>query len=315
MAHHSCLIAKALKFVPARAFEGHKYIEEVECHDGVEKIEEHAFDYCPRLKRVIMPGVKVIEYRAFHNCQVLTYIECGKLERIGASAFSHNKSLSSIDLPSIRNVEGWAFACCINLKSVVFGKDLESIRGWGALHDCVSLERITLPSKDGMIIDDSSFSLCGNLNQVDLVGGLHEKTIAALLMEEWKSDMIEEIDSINQILPNTSAGNKHYGVGEKAREIRRWIRSVLGKIVRYQAEHDRVLNEAATTLQLALPRDIVMNGVLPFLELPLHTFEVEDASDEEEGDSEEGGGYADDDQGDKSRHLFCCLRKLWSHAR
>jgi len=53
-----------------------------------------------------------------------------------------------------------------------------------------------------------------------------------------------------------------------------WIRSVIGKIIHYQAEHQRLLDEeVATTLQLALPRDIVMNSVLPFLELPTYTFE------------------------------------------
>ena len=59
------LIAKALKFVRARAFYEHPNIQEVICHDGVEKIEKEAFYICPSLRRVIMPGVKVIEERAF----------------------------------------------------------------------------------------------------------------------------------------------------------------------------------------------------------------------------------------------------------
>ena len=55
------------------------------------------------------------------------------------------------------------------------------------------------------------------------------------------------------------------------------MRSVLGKIIYYEVEHQSLLNEEiAPTLQLALPRDIVMNNVLPFLELPSFTFEVEE---------------------------------------
>ena len=66
--------------------------------------------------------------------------------------------------------------------------------------------------------------------------------------------------------------------------IRWWIREILGKINRYKAEHQRILDEAAITLQFALSRDIVMNNVLPFLALPSHTFEGED-QDMEENDS------------------------------
>eukprot|EP00973_Karenia_brevis_P031141 4296163-Karenia_brevis.AAC.1 len=88
--------------------------------------------------------------------------------------------------------------------------------------------------------------------------------------------MNEEIDSINQRLPTVDAGfddddddDYYHHVGLKALAIRMWIRSVLDKIIHYKAEHQRLLDEeVATTLQFALPQDIVMNNVLPFLELP-----------------------------------------------
>ena len=264
-------IGLALKFVLARAFERHPNIQEVICHDGVEKIEEYAFCGCPRLLRVIMPGVKDVEKHAFNHCYALTYIECGKLERIGVGAFLSCK-LSSIDLPSIKIVEGHAFDDCTNLTSARFGKDLESIRT-GAFYYCESLERIALPLKNGLIAFDDIFQYCKKLNHVDLVGGVNE-IIAALLLEEWKNDMDEEIDSINQILLNTPAGDGFVLAG-KASEIRTWIRSVLRKIVRYKAEHRRYLSEAASTLHSALPNDIVCKNVFPFLELPSHTFEGE----------------------------------------
>ncbi len=272
------LIDKSLKFVPARAFEWHPNIEELICHDGVEKIEECAFCGCPRLRRVIMPGVKEIERSVFYDCEALTHIECGKLEIIGAWAFRGCKSLSSIDLPSIKIVEQWAFGSCINLINVMFGKDLESIR-LGAFYECTSLERITLPLKNNMIANHNTFQGCENLNHIDLVEGavLHE-TVSALLNEEWKNNMNEEIDSISQILTNTNPGTKASDVGRKARawEIRVWIASVLRKIIRYKAEHRRRLNEATTTLENALPNDILLKNVLPFVELPSYTFDGED---------------------------------------
>ena len=112
------------------------------------------------------------------------------------------------------------------------------------------------------------------MKHVDLVEGVGVRdTIAALLLEEWRNDMDRKMLSINQILSNTPAVND-FDVGEKARALRRWIRSVLRKIIHYKAEHQRLLNEAASTLQFALPQDIMVNNVLPFLELPSHMFEV-----------------------------------------
>ena len=76
-------------------------------------------------------------------------------------------------------------------------------------------------------------------------------------------------------------------VGEKARVIRRWIRSVLRKIIDYQAEHQRAVNEASLTLHHALSHDIMMNNVFPFLELPSYTFEVGDLEEDELDDSDD----------------------------
>ena len=265
------LIDKALKFVPARAFLRHPNIVEVVCHDGVKKIEEFAFYHCPSLRRVIMPGVKVLETKAFDRCIALTYIECGKLEIIGEGSFGSCYSLSSIDLPSIKIVKRAAFSCCINLSNVEFGKDLETI-GRMALFACKSLERITLPLKEDLISLDSTFQRCDRLHLVDLVGGVHE-TVAALLMEEWKHEMNEEIENVSQILPLAPGGNAQWDFGEKAQAIRKWIRSVLRKYTHYKAEHRRYVNEAAATLKLTLPHDILFENILPFVELPSDTSE------------------------------------------
>ena len=214
-----------------------------------------------------MRGVKVVGWGAFCCCETLEIVECDKLEIIGYGAFDFCKSLRSINLPSARIVGRCAFVSCTDLTYVEFGKELESIIR-GAFSDCTSLERITIPLKDGMITADDIFRGCENLKHVDLVegGGVHE-TIAALLLEEWKNDMNEEINSINEILSNTPAGDD-FNVGEKALAIRMWIRSVLHKLIHYKAEHQRYLNKAASTLQFALPQDIMVNNVLPFLELP-----------------------------------------------
>ena len=184
-----------------------------------------------------------------------------------------------------------------------FGSKLERIEEL-AFIDCTALKRITIPLKDGIIAADDIFEGC--VERVDLVEGEVYETIAALQMEEWRNEMKEEIDSINQILPTTPADFYHYHMdhhddGGNARAIRTWLRSVLRKIIHHKAQHQRIVDEAATYLQLALPRDIVTKNVLPFLELPSYTFELVD-HEEEEDDSVREEEVEEEEQGDDNEH-------------
>ena len=280
-------VHKDVSFVRARAFRNHRNIIEVICHVNVEMIEEEAFRNCPRLRRVIMPGVKIVEKMVFSWSTSLTDVDCSNLEIIQELAFAACRSLRSISLPSARIVESSAISNCHALVDAKFGRNLETIER-GTFYGCTSLERITIPLKNGVISAnaDNVFTLCEKLEHVDLVEAeVLQKTVAALQLEEWRNDMNEVIDSINRILPDARAG--HYSdydddnyrevyTGKKARVIRRWIRSVLRKVVRYKAKHQHVLDGAATRLQLALPQDIVINSVLPFLRLPSYSFDGEE---------------------------------------
>jgi hypothetical protein len=250
------IVGEGITFVRARAFRENENIIEIVCHEGVEKIEESAFRQCHSLRRIIMRGVKIVEEQSFYWCDALRDVECDKLEIIGSYAFGVCYSLRIINLPFARIIEDCAFAACEALVDVNFGNELERFEG-RAFCRCKSLERITIPLKDGIITDDAIFERCQKLGDVYLVeeAELHE-TVAALYWEEWRNDMSEEIDSINQVLPAADAGCRNEGgdvePGEKALTIRRWIRSVLGKIDHYKAEHQRMLNEATTLLELAI---------------------------------------------------------------
>ena len=303
-------VAESCTFVRANAFQYHQNIVELICHEGVEKIEAAAFYKCPNLRRAIMPGVNIAESLAFGGCKALTDMECGKLEIIEGEAFSGCSSLTIINMPSARIVGRCGFSNCFSLMGAHFSRNLKRIEH-KAFFECFSLERITLPLKHKLIAEKDVFMACENLNQIHLVEeAVLQETVAAL--REWRNDMnrvseddaltqISEtlrIESIHQILPKARAGHYEYGAdplfaehdpGQKARAIRWWIKAVLDKIVRCKAEHQRVLDGAATRLQLALPQDIVMNSVLPFLQLPSYTFvgeenyslEVKEHEDEE----------------------------------
>eukprot|EP00985_Skeletonema_marinoi_P004279 scaffold1876_cov70-Skeletonema_marinoi.AAC.2 len=171
-------IHESVEVIPRRAFHmNYFFMEEVDCHNNVGKVEGEAFVYCISLRRFIMPGVKVIEDRVFCGCIALADVECGKLEMIGEIAFQHT-SLGSIDLPSIKIVKRQAFDNCKALTDVKFGDKLESIEGL-AFARCPSLERINIPLKDHLITHGNIFQGCENLKHVDLVGGIHE-TVATL---------------------------------------------------------------------------------------------------------------------------------------
>ena len=98
------------------------------------------------------------------------YVECGKLERVGEWTFGHCESLISINLPSAKIVERFAFSGCHAMTEAKFGKDLESI-GSGAFADSPSLESITIPLKNGLLPEDEIFRGCVNLKRCRSCGG------------------------------------------------------------------------------------------------------------------------------------------------
>ncbi len=237
-------IAENVDTIPQQAFYECGQLIEVEGHYRIKKIEKYAFNCCYSLRRLTkMGGVTEIGHRAFYGCDALSDLDFDKLEIIGDGAFIRCISLKSINLPSVRRVEHGAFFNCTGLTDARFGEDLEGIEG-GAFYECTSLRCIAIPLKDSLIVEDSAFNVCGNLSRVDLVGGTY-KAISFLQLESWRNEMNEEIDRINQTLPDT------YTV-EKAAAIQRWIRSVLDKMEHYKAEHQELLKDAMTLLELAL---------------------------------------------------------------
>ena len=211
-------------------------------------------------------NIKIVPHCAFRDHPNIVEAICDNdVDTIDAYAFSRCPSLRRVIMLGVKIVEECAFVNCPILTDVEFGNELESIEE-AAFDGCTSLERITIPLKDDLIHPTNIFQGCVNLKHVDLIAGELHETISALQLEHWRNDLIEQIDVINQVLPNT---------GRKDAAIEWWIRSILGKIIYYKAEHRRLLGEATTTLQHALPQEIVMNNVISFLALPAYKFEGE----------------------------------------
>ncbi len=243
----NAIIDESVEEIDDDAFRYNPNLRSVVCHDGVLKVGEWAFGCCTSLQSVKMPGVKIIEERAFYGCERMTHVEFDKLETVGDFAFGKCTSLQRVKLPKVKSVGIGAFMYS-GVEEFELGEDLEIIES-GAFRSS-KLRRIAIPLRDEMFqFNDwdqtySQFDDCPNLTTVDLFGGIH-KPVASLHLESWRDEMVEEIQRINQILPSTDPD-------DKTNEIVQWIRSVISKIEHYKAEHRALLKEVTTLLELAL---------------------------------------------------------------
>ena len=294
------LIDKSVDEIEDNAFRGCTHLLKVDTHDGLRKIGKNSFYNCKSLRRINLKSTVEIDALAFCGCENLESVEFGdRLETIGENAFMYCYSLKYLKLPSIITIGTCAFYYCHRLTDIELSGRLETI-GARAFRNCERLQRIAVPLKRDLFVYDNrlqkynQFDKCEQLSTVDIVGGIH-KTVASLHMESWKTDMNEEINRINQVLPNTPAD-------EKTAEIRQWMESILDKVDHYKAEHNRYVKEGITLLELALWKakldekeecaaegkakkvkvdaesarkdkrmkcgaDMVINNVLPFLQL------------------------------------------------
>ncbi|KAK1735017.1 leucine-rich repeat domain-containing protein [Skeletonema marinoi] len=244
-------IDKSVEVIEDRAFNWCRDLVHVETHDGIRKVGRRAFFGCESLRSIDLRSVVEIGEDAFEGCEDLMDVQFGnKLETIGMYAFYGCTSLECLKLPSIITVETAAFKSCDALSSIEFSERLERIE-LNAFCGCERLRHIAIPLKRDLLPFDhhrqkfTQFDDCDLLTAVDLVGGAHNKTVASLHIESWRTEMIAEIDRINQDLPNIPAN-------EKTESIKQWVDSVIDRMDHYKAEHHRYVKEAVTLLELAL---------------------------------------------------------------
>eukprot|EP00985_Skeletonema_marinoi_P022124 scaffold13937_cov146-Skeletonema_marinoi.AAC.2 len=243
-------IDESVDVIEERAFYNCEHLVNVETHDGIRRVGSYAFYNCKLLRRIHLKSVVEIGKYAFYFCGNLESVEFGdNLETIGERAFYGCRSLQHLNLPSIITIGRLAFWKCKALIDIELSERLETVES-NAFYGCERLQCIAIPLKRDMIpFDDilqqyNQFDQCEHLVTVDLVGGIHT-TVASLHMESWRTEMEEEINRINQVLPYTD-------VDENTDEIRHWMDSVLDKMNHYKAEHYRYVKEGITLLELAL---------------------------------------------------------------
>ena len=245
------LIDRSVDEIEDDAFYECYNLVQVDTHNGLRKIGKFAFYYCTSLRWINLKSVVEIDERAFCKCINLESVEFGdRLEIIGNRAFFGCRSLTHhLKLRSIITIERRAFDFCRRLIYIELSERLETIEP-DAFQFCERLQRIAIPLKRDLFVFCGTFERynqfdeCDQLTTVDLVGGIH-KTVASLHMKSWRTEMITEINRINQVLPNTPAD-------DKTDAIRQWIDSVIDKMDNFRSEHIRYVREGISLLELAL---------------------------------------------------------------
>ena len=152
--------------------------EEINIPDGVECIEESAFENCNKIKSVNIPGsVEYIGKSAFKNCGEIIFVNfLGNVRTIAEEAFASCRSLSSINFSGSVGIIGeYAFASCKSLRSIKFSGSV-GIIGEHAFAHCVNLasvngteNSVNVNIPDGVeCIGKSAFEECWKIKSVNI---------------------------------------------------------------------------------------------------------------------------------------------------
>ena len=155
-----------IKYIGRDAFRQCTNLKSIEFKDGLQFIEDNAFEMCYGLTgKLALPNSLIsIGNNAFNECTSLTELTLGNsLTSIGDNAFNYCTSLTGeLTLPNIISIGDNAFNGCEGLTKLIFGNSLTSI-GNNAFNGCYGLTgKLTLP--DSLIsIGESAFIWCTDL--------------------------------------------------------------------------------------------------------------------------------------------------------
>lgn len=116
-----------------------------------------------KTKSVCFPSCKIVDYRAFDNCENLIYVSLPNCTIISGYGF-YNTGIQSLYLPECRSIEYGAFGNCKNLKTVSLPKC--QILGHETFSRCFSLYDVSIPLCS--TIGSGCFAFCYCLSSIAL---------------------------------------------------------------------------------------------------------------------------------------------------
>ena len=150
-------------------------VQSVTLPETVTDVQGEAFMFCYDLTTVQMPGVTIVGYLAFYDCQSLCNITLEQVTSLGSGEnFIWCASLQSVNMPLLSTIPSESFMMCYNLQSASFATATSigehGFMGCGKLSTinipnvqiiesyvfkyCYALEKVYLPSLAGFIYDD-----------------------------------------------------------------------------------------------------------------------------------------------------------------
>ena len=113
-------------------------------------------------------NLEVLPSSAFSHNKSLTFVKLPTiLKTIGSSAFDDCRNLISITIPdSVTAIESWAFSYCCGLTNVKIGNSVTEI-GYRAFESCNSLTSVTI-SDSVTTIKSEAFCNCTNLTNITI---------------------------------------------------------------------------------------------------------------------------------------------------
>lgn len=169
----SLVIPETVTDIGNYAFKNCTKLTSVNIPEGVQFIAR-SFENCTSLERVTIPAsVYSISQNAFFGCTNLTnvtFVENGKLDYIGESAFHDCASLQSVTIPNtVQRMGKYAFSNCTSLTKVKLPENMTQLLE-GSFSNCTKLTEVTIPANVNTI-NANAFSGCSSLVHVIFAQG------------------------------------------------------------------------------------------------------------------------------------------------
>ena len=158
--------------IPAYAFYGCDYLEQITIPDTITEIGYDAFGLCTSLKEIALPdGLRTLGSSSFVRCTDLREILLPEsLTSIGNSAFDSCTGLTEMTIPAgVTKIEGYLFFGCTALEQVHLPDGITEI-GAGAFQRCSKLSGIVIPESTA-VMGEYVFKDCPLLETAGPVGG------------------------------------------------------------------------------------------------------------------------------------------------
>ena len=118
-----------------------------------------------KLKYINLENVETIS-GSFEGCSALTSVNLASLKKVEGGTFAGCTSLKEVELPKLKEVEGYTFFGCTSLEKVELPKELKNI-SVNMFGQCTSLKSIEIPQSVEEI-GEEAFAGCSSLSEVNL---------------------------------------------------------------------------------------------------------------------------------------------------